>query len=71
MIGMWELILIFAIVVLLFGARRLPEIARGIGKGVREFRKALSGEPDGQDEKKLSEGGKPEQSNGPVRNGDR
>jgi len=52
MIGMWELILIFAIVVLIFGARRIPEIARGIGKGIKELRKALEGkETDSQDEK--------------------
>jgi sec-independent protein translocase protein TatA len=48
---MWELILIFAIVVLLFGARRLPEIAKGLGKGIREFRRALSG--DMRDETRL------------------
>ena len=38
-IGGWELILIFAVVLLLFGAKRLPEIARSIGKAVNEFKK--------------------------------
>ena len=39
-IGPWELALIFLIVLLLFGAKRLPEIARSIGKAVKEFKKA-------------------------------
>lgn len=39
-IGMPELILIFLAVLLLFGAKRIPEIARGIGKGIREFKDA-------------------------------
>jgi sec-independent protein translocase protein TatA len=46
-LGLWELVFIFAIVVLIFGARRIPEIAKGIGKGIREFRKALEGSQDG------------------------
>jgi sec-independent protein translocase protein TatA len=43
MIGQLELIIILVVVFLLFGAKRLPEIARGIGKGIREFRRALEG----------------------------
>ena len=38
-IGGWELVLIFAVILLLFGAKRLPEIARSIGKAVNEFKK--------------------------------
>ena len=41
MLGTWELILIIAILVLIFGAKRIPDIARSIGKGIREFRKAM------------------------------
>lgn len=40
-IGWQELILIFLVVLLIFGARRIPDIAQGIGKGIREFKKAL------------------------------
>jgi sec-independent protein translocase protein TatA len=40
MIGAQELLLIFGIVVLLFGAKKIPELASGIGKGIKEFRKA-------------------------------
>ena len=38
--GPWEVMLIFLVVLLLFGAKRIPEIAQGLGKGIREFRKA-------------------------------
>jgi len=40
--GPLELILIFAVVLLIFGAKRIPEIARGIGKGIREFKDATN-----------------------------
>lgn len=39
-IGTQELIIILIIVLLLFGARRIPEIARSMGQGIREFKKA-------------------------------
>jgi sec-independent protein translocase protein TatA len=39
-IGPWEIGLIVLIVLLLFGAKRIPEIARGMGKGIKEFKKA-------------------------------
>jgi sec-independent protein translocase protein TatA len=37
-----ELIVIFVVVLLLFGSKRLPELARGLGKGMREFKKAAN-----------------------------
>ena len=49
--GPWELALIFLVVLLLFGAKRLPDIARGLGKGIREFKTAVK---DTQDEIKTS-----------------
>jgi sec-independent protein translocase protein TatA len=39
MLNMWEIILIIAVVVLLFGAKKLPELARGLGQGIKEFKK--------------------------------
>lgn len=44
-LGMQELIIILIIVVILFGASRLPEIGKGIGQAIRNFKKATS-EPD-------------------------
>jgi sec-independent protein translocase protein TatA len=50
-LGPWELALIFLVVLLLFGAKRLPDIARGMGKGIREFKSAVK---DTQNEIKSS-----------------
>lgn len=40
-LGIWELLIILVVVLLIFGPRRLPEMARGIGQSVREFRKGI------------------------------
>ncbi len=40
MIGYQELIIVFLIVLLLFGGSKIPDLARGLGKGIREFKKA-------------------------------
>ena len=40
-LGIWELALIFGIVLLLFGARRLPDIASGLGGAINNFKKAM------------------------------
>jgi sec-independent protein translocase protein TatA len=39
-IGVPEILLILLVILILFGARRLPEIGKGLGKGIREFKKA-------------------------------
>lgn len=49
-IGVTEILLILAALVLLFGARRLPEIARGLGTGIRNFKGSLREPPEGSDE---------------------
>ena len=38
--GIYEIVLIFAIVLLLFGGNKIPELMRGLGKGIREFNSA-------------------------------
>ena len=48
MLGASELILILLVVVLLFGAKRIPEIMSGLGKGIKTFKKAMEGEEDSQ-----------------------
>jgi sec-independent protein translocase protein TatA len=42
-IGGPELILIMFVIVIFFGAKRIPELARGLGKGIREFKDASAG----------------------------
>ena len=46
-IGTTELLIIFAVILVFVGAKKIPELAQGIGKGIREFRKA-SREPDAE-----------------------
>jgi sec-independent protein translocase protein TatA len=48
-----ELLVILAIIFLLFGASRLPEAGKALGEGIRNFKKALSGETE--EEKKVKE----------------
>ena len=38
--GPWEIVIIFLVVLLLFGGKKLPELAKGLGKGLREFKNA-------------------------------
>jgi len=46
-IGGWEMVLILVVVLVLFGAKKLPELAKGLGQGIKEFKKATR---DVQDE---------------------
>lgn len=56
--GGWEWILILAVVVLLFGARKIPELARGMGTGIKEFKKATREEEESESKapKKVEDG---------------
>jgi len=51
-IGPTELLLILLIVVIIFGARRLPELGKSLGEGIKNFRRAVSGRSE-EEEKKL------------------
>ena len=63
-LGPWELLLIFAALLLLFGAKRLPEIAQGMGKGSREFKRAMK---DTSDEIKGSMNEEPKKVDAPKK----
>ena len=38
--GPWEILLVILVIIMLFGKKKIPELARGLGKGLREFKKA-------------------------------
>jgi sec-independent protein translocase protein TatA len=54
-LGPTEIILIIVVVVLLFGGRKIPELMKGIGQGIKEFKKASSGEEPKTEDKKEPE----------------
>jgi len=57
--GLTEILIILGIAILLFGAGRLADVGKGLGQGIRNFKKGLSGDDDGDDDDdKLPEGGK-------------
>ena len=44
--GGWEMVVIALVILLMFGAKKLPELARGLGQGIREFKGAVNGVKD-------------------------
>ena len=52
--GLQELILILVIVLLFFGGRKIPELMRGLGRGMKEFKDASKGIDNGSSEEKKS-----------------
>ncbi|MBP7605345.1 MAG: twin-arginine translocase TatA/TatE family subunit [Spirochaetes bacterium] len=50
--GIWELVIIFLIVLLVFGAGKIPKIAKDVGSGIREFKKSITGENESEDKNK-------------------
>ncbi len=54
-LGFTEILVIAGVVLLIFGPKRLPELAKGLGKGIREFKKALSQTDEEEEVKKISE----------------
>jgi sec-independent protein translocase protein TatA len=55
-LGPMEIVLIVAVVVLLFGGRKIPELMKGLGQGMREFKKASHVEEDQDEELKKKDG---------------
>lgn len=51
MLGTWEIIVIVLVVLLLFGGKKIPELMRGLGKGVKSFKDGMNGVEDAKDEK--------------------
>ncbi len=65
-IGVWQIVVIVLLVLLLFGGRKIPELMRGVGEGMKEFKKATADESDDDidvvddtdDKKKIKDGKK-------------
>jgi sec-independent protein translocase protein TatA len=51
-IGLWELLFILLIVVVLFGSTKIPQLGRGLGEGIRNFKRGLKGGDEGDAEQK-------------------
>ena len=49
-LGMSELIIILLIVVVIFGASRLPQLGKGLGEGIKNFKQSVKGDPDEKSE---------------------
>ena len=48
----WEIVIIAVVVLLLFGGKKIPELMKGLGKGVKSFKDGVNGVEDKQEEKK-------------------
>ena len=57
-LGIPELAIIVVVILLIFGARRLPEIGTSMGKGIRTFKTALMGEDENEEAEKTAAGSK-------------
>ncbi|MEA3460741.1 MAG: twin-arginine translocase TatA/TatE family subunit [Bacteroidota bacterium] len=64
-IGVWQIVVIVLLVLLLFGGRKIPELMRGVGQGMQEFKKATAENADDEiivddeeDTKKVKDGKK-------------
>ena len=50
-LGTWEIVIIVLVVLLLFGGKKIPELMKGIGKGVKSFKDGVNGVPDAEEKK--------------------
>jgi len=55
-LGIWEIILIVVVIALLFGGKKLPELGKGLGQGIKNFKKAVKGEDKDEEEHKDEKG---------------
>lgn len=49
--GVWQIVLLVLVILLLFGGRKIPELMKGIGQGMKEFKKATTEEGEDGEEK--------------------
>lgn len=64
-LGTWEIILIVLVILLIFGGKKIPELMRGLGKGVKSFKDGINGKEDieVESQKSKAESEKPKETN--------
>jgi sec-independent protein translocase protein TatA len=55
-LGIWEILLIVVVIALLFGGKKLPELGKGLGQGIKNFKNAVKGEDNNDDKPKDEKG---------------
>ena len=55
MLGTWEIILIVLVILLIFGGKKIPELMRGLGKGIKSFKDGVNGIAEEEEKKSNSE----------------
>ena len=55
MLGTWEIILIVLVILLIFGGKKIPELMRGLGKGIRSFKDGVNGKADEEPKEETKE----------------
>jgi sec-independent protein translocase protein TatA len=60
-VGPWQIAIIALVVLLLFGATRLADIGKGLGEGIKNFKKGISEDPDDEADSKKARDGDPKQ----------
>ncbi len=54
-VGPWQIIIIVVLVLLLFGGKKIPELMKGLGQGIREFKDGMSGDQSAKKDKTTEE----------------
>ncbi len=55
MLGTWEIILIVLVILLIFGGKKIPELMRGLGKGIRSFKDGMNEKEEKEDKEEKKE----------------
>ena len=55
-VGPMEMVIVFVIALIVLGPKKLPEVGRSLGKGMREFKESLSGESDRDEDRRALKG---------------
>ncbi len=53
MIGPWQIVIVVALLLLFFGGKKIPELMRGLGQGMKEFKKATDQDKEDEDPEKI------------------